>query len=109
MNPKSWITMRFRQFVPVWLGLGVLAIAVKWPVYWDHWVFFPSVPNVLDSIWMTLTGAYLLLIAHDRLCPRSLRQDRDGMSPAMATILMVVITILLAAILYIIVSRSLGL
>ena len=44
--------------------LGVLAIglAIAFPRYWNHWVYFPSFPNALDSMSMALVGTYLLYL-----------------------------------------------
>jgi len=84
-------------------GAGVLAIGLKFPVYWDRWVYFPSVPNVLDTVFLALAGVYLLTrggLAWSRTW-MPVRKDERAMSPMTATILMVLMTILLAGILYV--------
>ena len=42
------------------LGMLAAGLAVAFPRYWNHWVYFPAFPNVLDSLAMALVGGYLL-------------------------------------------------
>jgi hypothetical protein len=39
-------------------------IAFAWAIgfarYFDHWVFFPAFPNILDSLGLSVVGVYLL-------------------------------------------------
>jgi hypothetical protein len=42
------------------LGMLAVGLAVAFPRYWNHWVYFPAFPNVLDSAVMALIGSYLL-------------------------------------------------
>jgi uncharacterized membrane protein len=37
---------------------GTLGIALKFPTYFDHWVFFPSFPNAFDSAFLILSVTY---------------------------------------------------
>jgi hypothetical protein len=48
------------------LGVSAFAWAIGFARYFDHWVFFPAVPNVFDSLGMSLVGAYLLYEALGR-------------------------------------------
>ena len=47
---------------PIRFFLGSLAVALAFgfPRYFDHWVYFPWFPNVLDSMIMAFIGAVLL-------------------------------------------------
>ena len=42
--------------------LGGLAIGLAFGFvrYFDHWVYFPVIPNVLDALVMGIIGAYLI-------------------------------------------------
>ncbi len=42
------------------LGISAFAWAIGFSRYFDHWVLFPAFPNILDSLGMSLVGAYLL-------------------------------------------------
>ncbi len=42
------------------LGISALAWAIGFVRYFDHWVLFPAFPNILDSLGISLVGAYLL-------------------------------------------------
>ena len=42
------------------LGSLAVALAFGFPRYFDHWVYFPLFPNVLDPMTMALVGAVLL-------------------------------------------------
>ena len=47
---------------PIRFFLGSLAVglSVAFPRYFDQWVYFPTFPNVLDSITMALIGMLLM-------------------------------------------------
>lgn len=57
--------MRNRVFlwdcVVVFFGVGAVAIGLRFPSYFDHWVYFPSWPNLGDSLIMVVAGLLLLL------------------------------------------------
>lgn len=110
--------MKYRTFdflttwFPIWLGIGALAIGIKFPVYWDHWVYFPAVPNVLDTAWLILVSAWLIsegVINHrvDKALKNFIRGDESALSPIASTILMIVITIALAIVLYLMIVHLL--
>lgn len=48
------------------LGICAFAWAIGFARYFGHWVFFSAFPNVLDSLGMSLVGAYLLYEALGR-------------------------------------------
>lgn len=39
--------------------LGICGIAFKFPSYFDQWVYFPSFPNICDSIFLVLSACWL--------------------------------------------------
>jgi len=49
-----------RTYIAILLGAGTLAIALKFPTYWDRWVYFPTIPNVIDSAFLVVTGLWLI-------------------------------------------------
>jgi len=38
---------------------GTIGMALKFITYFDHWVYFPSFPNVLDSTFLILSVIYI--------------------------------------------------
>lgn len=42
------------------LGLFPLVIGLKLTTYFDEFVFFPTIPNVFDSVGLVLAGLYLV-------------------------------------------------
>jgi len=46
------------------LAFILSGIAFAWAIgftrYFDHWVFFPTFPNILDSLGLSMIGVYLL-------------------------------------------------
>ena len=42
------------------LGGLALGLGIGFVRYFDHWVFFPTLPNILDSITMLVIGVFLL-------------------------------------------------
>ncbi len=93
------------------MGVGAFAIALKFPTYWNQWVYFPAVPNVLDSLWLVTTGAFLITLAASeargekwRIWP--MRADRDGVQPWVSVLLMIGITVLLAILLFLLIESS---
>jgi hypothetical protein len=42
------------------LGICSLLWALAFVRYFDHWVYFPAFPNILDSLGMGAIGLYLL-------------------------------------------------
>jgi hypothetical protein len=38
---------------------GTIGLALKFITYFDHWVYFPSFPNALDSTFLILSVIYL--------------------------------------------------
>ena len=49
--------------IPFFLGACAFAWAFGFIRYFDHWVFFSTFPNVLDSLGMSLVGVYLFFLA----------------------------------------------
>ena len=45
--------------VKFFLAACALALAGAFPRYFDHWVYFPFFPNILDSALMGVIGLYL--------------------------------------------------
>lgn len=119
----NWKTAAF----PIWLGIGAFAIGVKFPVFWDRWVYYPAIPDILDTVWLVLTGGYLIALGMANLnvkpggfhgekafpsrLPLStteIREDERGVEPIVATLVMVAITVILAIVLYILVAHLIG-
>lgn len=85
------------------LGAGILSIGLKFASYWDHWVFFPTVPNLLDSVVLAIAAAWLLsrgIRGWYSQVWTSQKTDEAAMSPTTSIILMVAITVGLAILLY---------
>lgn len=99
--------MKPSSFLPIWLGVGAIAIGVKFPTYWNQTVFFPLVPNILDTVWLSLTGGYLFLFGLAKLAEEHppVRLGMIWRNPLFATIAMIVITVLLAIVLYVMVAH----
>jgi len=100
---------RFRAWILISLGAGTLAIAFKFPTFWDQWVFFPAVPNILDTAFLAVVGGYLLGRGLGAWFPdvrARLRGDDRAIGALAGTILMVVITVILTVILYVIVVNG---
>jgi hypothetical protein len=55
-----------RRPLAFFLGIIAIAWAIGFARYFDHWVFFPAFPNILDSLGMSLIGIYLLYEALPR-------------------------------------------
>ena len=45
------------------LAICAFAWAIGFAKFFDHWVFFPAFPNILDSLGISLIGIYLLYVA----------------------------------------------
>lgn len=99
--------MKPSSFVPIWLGIGAIAIGVKFPTYWNQTVFFPAIPNLLDTVWLSLTGGYLLLFGLAKLADEHppLQLGSIWRNPLFATIAMIAITVLLAIVLYLMIAH----
>ncbi len=41
-------------------GVSAIAWAVGFARYFDHWVYFPVFPNILDSLGLAFIGVFLL-------------------------------------------------
>ena len=50
------LTIKLLHIVAV---CGTVGIALKFVTFFDHWVYFPSFPNVLDSVVLILSVVYL--------------------------------------------------
>lgn len=55
LRPRTWYLL--------WLGIGAIAIGIKFPTYWNQWVYFPALPNLLDSVWLIGSGTVLVLLS----------------------------------------------
>ncbi len=42
------------------LGGLAIGLAVGFARYFDHWVYFPAFPNIVDTLIMGIIGAYLI-------------------------------------------------
>ena len=38
---------------------GTVGIAIKFVTFFNHWVYFPSFPNIIDSTFLVISVAYL--------------------------------------------------
>jgi hypothetical protein len=43
---------------------GVIGIALKFTTLFDHWLYFPTFPNILDALFLVLAVLYLAYKAH---------------------------------------------
>ena len=48
------------------LAICAFAWALGFARYFDHWVYFPAFPNILDSLGISLIGIYLLYVAMNK-------------------------------------------
>lgn len=83
-------------------GAGAIAIGTKFLTYFDHTVYFPLLPNILDTVFLVLAGGYLvgrgtMSWAFGR---RRFREDTLALSAMGATMLMVILLVVLGALLY---------
>lgn len=44
---------------------GVIGIALKFMTLFDHWLYFPIFPNVLDAVFLVVSVLYLAYKAHN--------------------------------------------
>ena len=58
--PKTWKEL-LDNCVILMLASGTIGIALKFTMFFDKWVFFPSFPNILDAIFLSLSVIYLSL------------------------------------------------
>ncbi|MGD0396808.1 MAG: hypothetical protein ABSB26_07895 [Nitrososphaerales archaeon] len=61
--------------LPFVLGISAFAWAIGFSRYFDHWVLFPTFPNILDSLGISLVGAYLLYLALGKSNPLVIPSD----------------------------------
>ena len=40
---------------------GTIGIALKFVTFFDHWVYFPSFPNTLDSLFLVVSATYFFV------------------------------------------------
>lgn len=55
---NSWKELA-HDCILIMLVCGTIGIAVKFVTFFNHWVYFPSFPNVLDSTFLIISVAYL--------------------------------------------------
>jgi len=55
---NSWKELA-HDCILIMLVCGTIGIAVKFITFFNHWVYFPSFPNVLDSTFLIISVAYL--------------------------------------------------
>lgn len=53
----------FREFLNncfiIVLVSGTIGIALKFLAYFNHWVYFPYFPNIIDSMFLVISAVYL--------------------------------------------------
>ena len=52
---------------------GTIGIALKFTTYFDHWIYFPTFPNALDSTFLILSSTYFVayIIYKNRQHPKN--------------------------------------
>jgi hypothetical protein len=40
------------------LCFGTIGIAAKFTTFFNHWVYFPTFPNTLDSVFLVVSSVY---------------------------------------------------
>jgi len=45
--------------IQIILVCGTIGIALKFTTFFNHWVYFPSFPNILDATFLIFTALYL--------------------------------------------------
>ena len=55
---SSWSDLG-KDCLQIILICGTIGIALKFVTFFNHWVYFPSFPNVLDSTFLILSVLYL--------------------------------------------------
>lgn len=101
---------RWQSVLDILFGTGALAIGLKFPTYWNQWVYFPTIPNILDTVFLSLLGTYMMVRGWG-VWSRSLKSkptDTSALQPAAAIIVMVALTFGLLLLLYLVVRWTLG-
>jgi intracellular septation protein A len=68
------------------LVCGTIGIAVKFVTFFNHWVYFPSFPNVLDSTFLIISVAYLSWSSHKPRKIRYVTQSKNIQTPSLNTL-----------------------
>jgi len=55
---KSWKELANDLIIVAFVS-GTLGIALKFTTFFDKWVYFPSFPNTLDSLFISVAVLYL--------------------------------------------------
>jgi len=55
---SSWSDLA-KDCLQIIMICGTIGIALKFVTFFNHWVYFPSFPNVLDSTFLILSVLYL--------------------------------------------------
>jgi hypothetical protein len=55
---KGWTDLA-KDCLLIMFVSGTIGIALKFTVFFDKWVFFPSFPNIFDSIFLISSTIYL--------------------------------------------------
>jgi hypothetical protein len=54
---------------------GTIGIALKFTTYFDHWIYFPTFPNALDSTFLIIGATYFVAyITYKNRQPRKSKQ-----------------------------------
>jgi|GEM_PF-660738 len=54
INPKTLLAnLLLTAFI-----FGTIGIALKFTTYFNHWIYFPAIPNALDSTFLILSVTY---------------------------------------------------
>jgi hypothetical protein len=62
------LVVRQLNWSRVWITIcvsGVIGIALKFMTLFDHWLYFPIFPNVLDALFLVVSVLYLASKAHN--------------------------------------------
>lgn len=59
-SDKSWKEILINGLT-VTFFFGTVGVALKFVTFFNHWVYFPSFPNFLDSAFMILGSTYFVV------------------------------------------------
>ena len=59
-SDKSWKEVLTNGLMVAFF-FGTVGIALKFVTFFNHWVYFPSFPNSLDSVFLILGSTYFVV------------------------------------------------
>jgi hypothetical protein len=82
---NSWKELA-HDCIRILLVCGTIGIAVKFVTFFNHWVYFPSFPNVLDSTFLIISVAYLSWSSRQPRKTQYITQSKNIQTPSLNTL-----------------------